>query len=96
MTKRVLKELSLLSVKINESGSANIYLPITKEFGYNLNDKSSIELRCIKLDHWGPKILGENTFPDFCSIRTSGGRIFASFTKLDINSSLKKRWDNAI
>jgi hypothetical protein len=47
------------------------------------------------LDHRGPKILGENTFPDQCMIKI-GGKLIQSFTKLDINSSLKKRRDNSI
>ena len=54
---------------------------------------SSIEIRCVKLDSRGAKILGENTFPDSYSLRNSQNKVIYQGNRLDVNSSLKKRKD---
>lgn len=45
-------------------------MPISWDFVYSLPEDSQVEIRCIKLDSWGSKILGECTLPDICTIKT--------------------------
>ena len=76
LSKRVRRVLECMAVRVSENGLVNVLMPLAKDYSVQLQDQTQIEIRCVKLDHRGPKILGENTFPDSCHIKINGNKTF--------------------
>ena len=68
LTKKVSKVIKTIIHRVEKESESIVIDPF---YFPKLDNDGFIELRCVKIDSRGYKILGENTFPDFYQLKNS-------------------------
>ena len=91
-THDIRKKSSDLELKEIFSNNDSNSIGIDDQLSGNL--KENIEIRCIKLDHRGKNILGEQTWPDYFELHFNRKQTLLTCMPIDYNTSIKKRRDD--